>query len=462
MINSKKMRNSFALFLILISSIFTFGQENIQVCNENQTSFDAFIKENKFSDAEKLYPTILKSCPSANENFYLNAEKLFLHNIEFVKNETEKTSEIQKLIKVYDLYDKKFPENKNGNAIKKALYWYDNKLATNQEIFNVLDKVFTIKPNDFNNPRAFYIYFELYENLSKLPNSTIKPNDLIDKNISISEKNSALRTALEEKISNLNSKQKSANLSSEENAQLKNYTNDLRAFTISNDATKGMLSPYSTCQNFSNYCTTNFEKQKNNDFWLQYTSNEMFAKACFTSDIFNKIVAQSNVVHPTSKSNYLLGYATLSKGDATKALEYFNESVRLENDIRKKADLYYTIATSVYGINDKPNAAEYLKKAIATDTTFGKPYLYLAQLYFSSINECTKTEFEKKAIYWLIASTVDKAGATEAYLKPTSLKLKTDYLKNVPTSAEIETAKMAGKQITFGCFINETIDVPKK
>jgi hypothetical protein len=100
-------------------------------------------------------------------------------------------------------------------------------------------------------------------------------------------------------------------------------------------------------------------------------------------------------------------------------------------------------------------------KATEALPSFGKGYFLLAQLYANSANECGKTPFEKKAMNYLASNTVLKAGKADPKLLEAANQQSDSFLKNAPTKAEIKLANLSGKKITFYCWINETIVVPK-
>lgn len=437
------------------------GQQNVTLCIENQSNINNLILENKFFEAEKIFNQVVKSCISANEKFYLNSEKIFNHNLEFAKNESEKIIAVKNLIKVYDLYDKKFPNNKNGNDIKKAIRLYDSNIGTKQEIFNILDRNFTTKKTGFVDPRLFYIYLELYIYESVEVGSKIKTEDLISKFIEIDSRNSNIQKEINNNIFELSEKKKTEIFSGIDETNLKNNSDDLLSYKTIQNATKKLLKPYLTCQNLNNYATSLFETNKNNDSWLKFVSDEMFTKYCLSNDMFAKVSIQSNILNPTSKSNLNLGYLYNFKNQISESEQFFNESANLETNLVEKATIYYTIASTIFGTNNKPKAKEYIDKSIALNPNSGKSYLFLAQLYESSIDYCAKTNFEKKAIYWLIASTIEKAGIEEPYLKDSTKKQADSYLLKVPNRDEILKSGMAGKTLTFDCFFNQTIEIPK-
>ena len=379
--------------LTIIQSLLTFSQENVKLCGEYQTSLNEFIANNKYIESEKTLQLILKSCPSVNEDFYKNAEQIYLHNIEFSTTNESKIQVIKNLIKIYDGYDIKFPENKNGNAIKKALFIYDNKLAEKSIIFNIIDNFYNSKNADFNNPRAFYIYFELYINEFKNSENANKTEDLISKYISINDRNIDFQKSLAANINILRDKIKTSPLTDSLKIDLKFKTEDLQAFELVQEASKGLLEPYLTCENLKIYANKFFKSNANKDSWLKFFSSEMFNKGCYANEVFNKIVLKSNEINPTTKTNFYLGYTEILKNDLPKAENYFIESVNLESNSLEKANIYFTLANVVFGVNNNVKFVEYLKKSIASDSNFAKPYLSLAQLYEANIDKCTQNEF---------------------------------------------------------------------
>ena len=99
---------------------------------------------------------------------------------------------------------------------------------------------------------------------------------------------------------------------------------------------------------------------------------------------------------------------------------------------------------------------------MTADPKLGKAYLFLAQLYGNSAKDCGATDFEKKAVYYLAMQTAQKAAIAERRLKPTSDKVAKDFEVLSLTADEISKAKMNGKSLTIGCWINETNTFPSK
>ena len=163
----------------------------------------------------------------------------------------------------------------------------------------------------------------------------------------------------------------------------------------------------------------------------------------------------------TSESANFMALANLKQRKFTEAIKFYTESAELQMNPQEKAKTYYMLATGLLA-GDLPKSKEYLNKTLASDPKMGKAYIFLAQLYANGAKECGKTDFEKKAIVYLAIQTVKKAGVAEPRLKPTADKMAEDFAAQSLTAAEISSAKMNGKSITIGCWINENVTFPAK
>ena len=83
----------------------------------------------------------------------------------------------------------------------------------------------------------------------------------------------------------------------------------------------------------------------------------------------------------------------------------------------------------MYNKSNKVQARTYMQeKALSVKPSFGKAYLLIAQLYGGNINDCGATQFEKRAVYWLVAQYCDKAGQLDSSIKGIS---KTKQLQTI-------------------------------
>ena len=84
----------------------------------------------------------------------------------------------------------------------------------------------------------------------------------------------------------------------------------------------------------------------------------------------------------------------------------------------------------------------------------------IANLYANSANNCGKSQFNKRAVYWLAANTARKAANVDASIKKAALKTAASYSGRAPTKTDIFTEGMEGNVIQFSCWINDKVKVP--
>jgi hypothetical protein len=233
-----------------------------------------------------------------------------------------------------------------------------------------------------------------------------------------------------------------------------------RDYKTAQIAINRLIKDLATCENLDAFYTKNYTDNQENGDWITSALLSLSGK-CSAKPIFNTLAEKLYAMKVTAQSANFLALANLQQRKFPDAIKFYNESAELQTNPIEKAKIYYKLATGLLA-NDLPKSKEYLKKALYSDPKMGKAYLFLAQLYSNSANDCGKTDFEKKAVYYLASQTAQKAGVAEPRLKPTADKTAKDYEAKSLTADEISKAKMNGKLVTIGCWINETITFPAK
>lgn len=414
------MRAKLIFLLVVVFSYHAIAQE--MNCGDKGNQMSNYIANKEYDKALEVWKELKTICPTYSEQIYTLSSQILQYNIEIAAPEN-KEKEVRELIQLFDLYDKNFPYNQNGNYEKRAMALYDNKAGSEEEIYNFLNIAFEKQRNTFTNPQAILAYFQYFFEKYKSDKSTATIEKLIDKYNAV--------TALIEK--NTQKIPAKADEYSRVIAGLDSYMVDLL-----------------TCDNLVSYAQKNYETHKSDIDWLLATAKGLFVK-CKTTPVFGVIAAQLHSLQPTSKSAYYLATYTLQTGDQTKAVLFFTESVSLSSNKIEKATTAYTIA-SILSSSDKGKAKEMVQIAIENNPSNGKYFIFLANLYANSVGECGTNEDEKKAIYKLASDTVLKAIAVEPRLKVTCDKMSNNYLKNIVSDGASKV-----KRVTIGCWINQTV-----
>ncbi|MBC7523528.1 MAG: hypothetical protein H7239_03725 [Flavobacterium sp.] len=413
------MKTKLLLFIVLNLPLISFSQT--LNCSEKESEFEKSIESKDYTKANEIWLQIKISCANFSEKNFILGTKLLNYNLQ-TSFKDSKINAARELIKLYDLYDKNFPNNSNGNFEKRALALIASNSVNEQEINNLLEKAFKFQQKSFSNPEALNLYFKYYFNKYKDGKSGVS-FDLMMENF-----NEFL--ILLDKNSNT-------------------YPENKSEYNLVKESTTSLLSGVLSCDNLVPYVQKNFESKKENINWLTTFTNLM-SENCNKNPFLETILLQLFKIKPSSIVASKLSDYYINNNENL-SIKYGNDAVELESNPIEKSIFAFKIA-SIYVNLDTEKTNEAIKIAIKNDPKNGRYFLFLSNLYINSIPKCASTENEIKAIYVLASNTVLKAGEVESMYKNMALKLSDDYLKK----ANIQNS-MHNKSVKIGCWINETI-----
>lgn len=451
------MRTKLSLLFATAFSLFLQAQD----CTETVSLMGSAVKANDPSAYEYL-TQLRKDCPTVHKVVYTYGEFAIKQQIERVKdNATEKAKYVQDLVKLYDEYATNFPSyGKPGLTMKKGLALFDYSVGTKEEIFAFFDDAFKNDLSNFDNPRALYAYFEIFVNDYNAGNKGVDLQQVFDKYDDISERLNVLSkedsNTLDQLLNKIESEQPLDVKEQKAKRRIEANIENIATVTSSMDA---IIVEISTCEKLIPFYQKSFEANKTNEQWLKRAADRLEAKECDNDPLFSKISEALYKLNPSAEAAYKLGVVEFQRKNTSKAMEYFNQAADLFQDNSKKAAVYMKMA-SMYKSSNKSQARSYARKALAVKPSFGAAYLFIAQLYGNSINDCGSNPFEKRAMYWLAAQYADKAGAVDPSVKATAAKMAGSYRAAAPSRTEIFQSGMSGKRIAFSCWVGESIVVP--
>ncbi len=419
--------------IIFILGLLFITNSNAQKfdCSSKTNAYQELLQKGKVSESFEGWNEVRKNCPKESDVIYTDGIQILNFKIETAATE-DKEKQVRDLMKLYDQYNKNFPTAVPDFEVKKAMALVNNKIESEEEIFNLLDNGFTKASQNVTDVKAIYTYFSLYTERFAAGNQKITANAVLEKYTSIS-------TLL---------------------TQLKASKTENSDYKATQNAIDKLIKDIATCENLADFYTKNYESNKDNSDWITAALGSLSGK-CGAKPIFFTLAEKLYSVKATEQSASFMALANVKQRKFSEAIKFYNEAAEMQVNPVEKAKTYYTIATGLLA-NDYPKSKEYLNKAIAADPKMGKAYLFLAQLYSNGSKDCGQNDFEKKAVFNLAIQTVQKAAVADARLKPTADSLATNFTPKALSSAEISKAKMNGKSITIGCWINETISFPAK
>ncbi|MCG2461754.1 hypothetical protein K8352_13430 [Flavobacteriaceae bacterium F89] len=453
----KKKLYLLAIAVMGVSFVANAQAQNPE-CMTNLSIFSEHVKVKNYDAAYTPWKMVYENCPGLHYATYVYGERILKDKIE-KSSGADKEKYINELMGVYDNSIKYFPAKTNvaDVAIDKTLLKYDNKKATDQEVFDALDKAFKEDQKNFDNPKALYLYFsslvDLYNAGSKDLESVFDTYD--DVTNKIDEENNKY-TAV---VTKLLPKEDAGTLTAKEKQQLKIATNYSENYGKIQESIDSKLGALADCENLIPLYKKNFDAKKNDVTWVKRAVGRMFSKECTDDPLFKQLFEAQLALDPSASAYMYGGSLKVKAGDANGAVADFNKAVELETDSKKKSTILYKIAT-IYSKSSKSTSRNYAQKAIKADGSNGRAYLLIAHLYASSANDCGTTPFEKRSIYWKAAEMARQAGRVDPSLSSRASQAATSYSAKAPTKTDIFNSGMAGKTVSFKCWVGGSVKVP--
>ncbi|WP_204260477.1 hypothetical protein [Muriicola jejuensis] len=446
------------MFAFLGLTGISLGQGQNAECMTNLSIYAEHAKVKNYDAAYGPWKLVYTACPDINKANFSYGERILQHKIE---NSTgaEKDGFIKELMNVYTDSKKYFPESFPTAmvAIDIILLKYDNKMASDEEIFNSLDKAFKEDRANFKNPKALYLYFSSLVDLYNAGKKDLQ--DVFNTYDDVTEKIEEENAQLTDEITALLPKEDAGTLTSKEKRSLRVATTNSESYGKIASSVDSKLGALADCENLIPLYQRNFEERKGDVTWVKRAVGRMFSKECTDDPMFRKLFEAQLKLDPSADAYVYGGTLKKKSGDNSGAIADFNKALELETNPRKKSNIAYKIATS-YRNTSKSTSRSYAQKAIDANPSNGNAYLLIASLYASSANECGDTPFEKRAIYWKAAEMARKAGRVDPALSDRASQAAASYDAKAPSKTDIFNSGMAGKTLAFKCWVGGSVTVP--
>ena len=452
------------LFLILFTSPL-FSQLNSDDCLEQLSIFAESAKIKNYQVAYEPWKKVLDNCPTLNVATYQYGELILKDFIKKSTTEEEKTKYLTDLLSMYDLWLENFPVRKGVRQEGKILSnkgqaMLDNGVKDKSLIYDTFDYAFNNDPGSFTNPKSLAYYFQTGYDLYKAGNK-INLETLFEKYEELTEKFELLKTNISKNIDVILKKEESGTaLTSREVRNKRIYDTNSNAVSAYLKLIDQLIAKEATCDILIPLYSKNFEENKNNPLWIRRAAGRLDGKECSDDPLFVTLVKQLHKLEPSADSAYYLGILNDKQGNSADALKYYQESVSLQTDNYKKANILYKIAVKFKNSGRRSSARDYAKQALSFQPSLGRAYLLIANMYADSANGCGDTQFNKRAVFWLAAQTAQKAGRVDASLKKLTATTVAAYNGRAPSKTDIFTEGNQGATVSFSCWIRRSVKVP--
>ncbi|TAI48035.1 tetratricopeptide repeat protein [Flagellimonas allohymeniacidonis] len=453
-----KKKHYLTMIAVLMSIGLSMAQAQNPECMTNLSIYAEHAKVKNYDAAYEPWKMVYESCPDINKANFSYGEKILAHKI---KNSSgpDKDGYIQDLMELYDNSLKYFPAkfSKAGVAIDKALLSYDNKMASDVQLYDLLGNAFKNDKKNFKNPKALYLYFSTLVDLHQGGSKDLQ--EVFDVYDDVTEKVEEENKKLTDVIKTLLPKDSLGTLTTKEKRRLKASTTNSKSYGKIATSIDSKLGALADCGNLIPLYEKNYEAKKGDVNWVKRAVGRMFSKECTDDPMFRKLFEAQLALDPSADAYLYGGTLKQKSGDSKGAIADFNKAVELETDSYRKSNILYKIATTVRR-SSKSQARSYALKAVNANPSNGKAYLLIANLYATSANACGSTPFEKRAIYWKAAEMARKAGRVDPSLSGRASKSAASYAAKAPTKEMIFSSGKAGQTVSFNCWVGGSVKVP--
>ncbi|MFY7672637.1 hypothetical protein ACOSP6_16260 [Tenacibaculum sp. MEBiC06402] len=431
----------------LLTGLFLFAAVGLnaqasQECNIKYNLFKGDVNTKKYEQSKENLNYLMTNCPKLSVNIYKYGAKA-----------ANKTKDAELYKKVYETRLANFPSKGAAKAHSDyATFLSDNNLASEEEIFNILQKAYKISPQDMGVKNIFK-YFKGIVNRHK----DTDPQKVFDTYDDVMESVEEKLDDYNKKISKLLAKDSLGTIDAKGKRLLKAYSINSKALGLVEGGLDADISAIATCERLIPIYSRDYEANKTNGVWLKRAVSRMYNKECQTDPLFEKLAkSYADVTQSADAFNFVAGVLD-NNGDSKGAAAMRKKAFDLETDPTKKARLKLREAQ---GTRNSSKARALAYQALKYNPNMGKAYLFIASLYAKSANSCGNDEFEKRMVYVAAlnkaqkAQRVDPGSGAGRYIR--------SYQKNIPSKKLIFTKGVAGGSAhKIGCWIGETVRVPK-
>jgi len=454
--------NTKVLFTIAAGLVLGSSAMNAQATDCATTASIAYehAKVKNYDAAEKPLWKVRKECPTHSVATFQFGKKLL--EAKYKKSTgVEKLNLANDMIALWKERKQYFPAKTKVGAMHADIgqIMYDNKMGTAETQFEEFNKAWTQDKKSMTNPKNVYTFFSLLVDLHGQGKKELQ--EVFDTYDAVIEKIEDQESAKAKTIAELTEKEESGTaLTSKEKKKLTRYGKILSNYSKVKSGVNKKFGDLADCKNLIPLYNGQFDAKKGDVTWLKGAASRMSAKDCTEDPLFFKLVESLHKAEPSAKSAYYLGLLAMKDKNTTKALEYFKQSEQLETKASDKAKVNFKIAEVYKKKGSFGKARSYYRKALKQKPSMGICYLRISKMVASSANACGDNKFNKQAVYWLAANYAERAGKVDPSLRSTGAKTAKSYRALAPSKTDIFNNPEI-KSVNIGCWIGETIKVPK-
>ena len=406
---------------------------------KNYSLYREFYKQKMYDDALPYWKYVIENAPKARKTPYVDGIKMYREKLKAASDGKLQQAYLDTLIQLYDTRVGYFGEEGYISGLKAMLY---KKYRPDDEkaYYDMILKTVQIEQEE----SPYYVI---------LPYFKIKLQDFSDKILTrdqIFEEYDMLSDIVSH---NVQQKHEKADKYEEQQTKLDIIADKLRP----KEPTKTVTS----CPDIKQVYEPEYRANPNDLTTVKMLYSRLVRAKCTNDPLLSELQAKLYELEPTASRARRLGNMHYKNGNTAEAVRYFKQAIELETDRTKQATMYMNLATierrSVDNLTTSVavQARKYAKKAAELRPGWGKPYVFIGDLYASSGKLCGPgTGWDSQVVTWPAVDMWQKAKNIDPSVAAEAQKNINRYAQFYPTVGEGHMRGVSkGQRYSIGCWI---------
>lgn len=423
-----------------------WGPDSLETV-KNYSLYREYYKQNLYADALPFWKYVYEKAPAARKTTYLNGVKMYETMAEQAKDSIKKQAYVDTMFMIYDRRAEYFGEEgevATWKAVKLNTFrpWQTDKyLELVKQAISIQQEesdYFLLIPyfNDWLNQ-----YNQKKVSREKVLEQYTMLSDIIDYNLSNNTENAEMYKQVQEILDGV--------------------ADQLQAVSTTSTASAA------SCSELKTTYEAQFRANPNDAELIKTIYSKLSRANCKSEALYNDVFVKLYQLEPTAQRAKILAQNYANKNDYNTAQKYLQEAINLEPDRAKKASLYMLMAglertkSSALTTSIAIQARKYAKQAAELRPGWGKPYMFIGNLYASSGKLCGPgTGWDSQVVAWAATDMWEKAREIDPDYSAEATQSINKYRQYYPkTSDGFMRGYTNGQSYNIGCWIGTTTTI---
>jgi tetratricopeptide (TPR) repeat protein len=413
-----------------------WGVDSVQTI-QNISLYREFFKQKNFAAALESWRYVFEQAPCSREQTHIDGIAMFKDRLKAQKDSVLRTPLLDTLLLIYDARAKFFPKSASNALGRKAVDMLDFIPGQNQRIREAFE-VAVQEGGQATEPFVLGYYFKVA--IKDYKGGALNQDQIFD----LYNQLTGIADA------NL------ANPALDSTKRLR-YTENKAAL----DADLS-ISVIENCDQILKNFEAKFIAGNTEKALRDLIYNQLRIKNCKDSEFYEKVAISKFSDDPQPALGIELARRFHKSNRTKEADTYYQEALKLVSDDSVKAQ--YTLDYAALFSEDKQydKAREWALQANALRPNWGKPLLFIGNLYAASYNVCGGGGISAQAVYWAAVDKFKQAARTNPALQTECDQLVDKYSGYFPKKETLffnTPPYKGGDAYRVGCWIQESTSV---